>query len=97
VKHKARVVAQGCRQTKGVDFFKTFAPVVKYDSVRLILAIAAKRNLDLHAIDVKNAYLYGDLDEEIYMTQPRGFEIPRKEHLVCQLKQALYGLKQAGN
>ena len=64
--------------------------------MQLLLAVAALENLDIQSIDIKTAYLYGDLDEKIYMEQPEGFKLPRKENKVWQLHKALYGLKQAG-
>jgi len=62
----------------------------------LLFAVAALEDWDIQSIDVKTAYLYGDLDKEIYMEQPEGFRLPGKEHKVWQLRKALYGLKQAG-
>jgi hypothetical protein len=98
VKAKARLVAQGFSQVPGVDYFDTFAPVATFASSRTVLAFAASLNLELHQMDVKGAYLNGELapDEVIYMRQPPGYEIPGKEHLVCRLRKTLYGLKQSG-
>lgn len=93
---RSRVIAKGFSQTEGIDYEETFAPVARLDSLRLLLAIAAHFNLDVHHIDIKSAYLNGDLDEEIYMDQPKGFVVPGKEGLMCLLKKAIYGLKQAG-
>jgi hypothetical protein len=72
------------------------SPVVKYTSVHLVLVNAASLDLDLHSLDIKNAYLYRDLDEEVYMKQPKGFEALGAESMVCHLHKAIYGLKQAG-
>jgi transposase InsO family protein len=94
-RYKARLVAKGFAQTEGVDFQETFAPVAKFTSIRCLLAIAAAEGLDVHQMDVKTAFLNGDLEEEIYMVQPEGFVEKGSEHLVCKLKKALYGLKQA--
>lgn len=94
-RYKARLVAKGFSQVEGVDFTETFAPVAKFSSIRAILAIAAALDLDVQQMDVKTAFLNGDLDEEIYMQQPPGTEQPGKEHLVWRLRKALYGLKQA--
>lgn len=90
---KARLVIKGCAQVHGIDFQETFSPVVKYDSVRVILAIAAARKLMLRQFDIKTAFLYGDLEEDIYMKQPKGYEDGTQ--LVCKLQRSLYGLKQA--
>ena len=94
-RYKARLVARGFMQQHGVDFAETFAPVAKFTSIRVLLAIAAAEDLELHQLDVDTAFLNGDLKEEIYMKQPLGFEEPGREHLVCRLKKSLYGLKQA--
>ena len=94
-RYKAKIVVKGFQQKKGVDFDEIFAPVVKMTSIRMVLSIAASMNLEVEQLDVKTAFLHGDLEEEIYMQQPRGFEKRGKEHLVCRLKKSLYGLKQA--
>lgn len=97
-KHKARLVAQGFSQIPGVDYFDTFAPVARLSSIRTVLAIAAARDMEIHQIDVKAAYLNGKLndDEEIYMRQPPGHIDPYHPHHVCHLRKTLYGLKQSG-
>ncbi|KAJ9535587.1 hypothetical protein OSB04_un001276 [Centaurea solstitialis] len=94
-KYKARLVIQGFRQKEGIDFFDTYAPVARISTIRLLLALAAIHNLVIHQMDVKTAFLNGDLDEEIYMKQPEGFVMPGNENKVCKLKKSLYGLKQA--
>nr|KAJ0221579.1 hypothetical protein LSAT_V11C200099630 [Lactuca sativa] len=94
-KYKAGLVIQGFRQKEGIDFFDTYAPVARISTIRLLLALATIHNLVIHQMDVKNAFLNGDLDEEIYMKQPEGFVMPGNEHKVCKLKKSLYGLKQA--
>nr|KYP31853.1 Retrovirus-related Pol polyprotein from transposon TNT 1-94 [Cajanus cajan] len=94
-RYKARIVVKGCNQKKGIDFEEIFSPVVKMTSIRAILGLAAKLDLEIEQLDVKTAFLHGDLEEEIYMEQPEGFAEPGKEHLVCRLKKSLYGLKQA--
>lgn len=94
VKHKARLVAQGYSQKKGVDYNETFSPVVRLESLRAVIAIATALDLDLHSMDVVGAYLNGKLDEEIYMKQPPGYEDGTDR--VCKLRLGLYGLKQAG-
>lgn len=94
-RHKARLVAKGYSQRPGEDYFETYAPVVKLSSIRLLLALAAEKNLSVHHIDVTTAFLYGDLQEEIYVEQPEFFVQAGEERKVCKLKKALYGLKQA--
>jgi transposase InsO family protein len=94
-RYKARLVAKGFSQKEGVDYKETFAPVAKFTSIRLLLALAAQQDYEIHQMDVKTAFLHGDLDVDIYMRQPEGFVDPSKQHLVCLLKKSLYGLKQA--
>nr|GEY83007.1 zinc finger, CCHC-type [Tanacetum cinerariifolium] len=94
-KYKARLVIQGFRQKEGIDFFDTYAPVARISTIRLLLALAGIHDLVIHQMDVKTAFLNGDLDEEIYMKQPEGFVMPGHESKVCKLKKSLYGLKQA--
>ena len=96
-RYKARLVAKGFTQRKGVDFEETFSPVVKFDSIRTVLSVAAAEDLNLTQFDVCTAYLNGLLRELIFMQQPIGFEVPHRatnKRLVCQLLKALYGLKQ---
>eukprot|EP00253_Pinus_taeda_P023445 PITA_23445 len=92
-RRKARLVAKGFQQVHGIDYDETFAPVAKMDSIRLTLAIAAAQRWEVHQMDVENAFLHGDLSEEIYMEQPHCFI--QDSSLVCRLKKSLYGLKQA--
>ncbi|KAJ9550828.1 hypothetical protein OSB04_014873 [Centaurea solstitialis] len=94
-KYKARLVIQGFRQKEGIDFFDTYAPVARITTIRLLLALAAIHNLVVHQMDVKTAFLNGELNEEIYMRQPEGFVISGNENKVCKLVKSLYGLKQA--
>src|SRR5271154_4706049 len=95
VRLKARLVARGFSQIYGIDYLDTYAPVVKLASIRILLAIAAIFGLEIHQIDVVTAFLAGELEEEIYMEQPEGFEIGSKEDFVCRLRKSIYGLKQA--
>ena len=92
---KARLVAKGYAQKYGVDYDETFSPVVKFQSIRILLALAVQHNLLLHQMDVVTAFLNGLLEEDIYMEQPDGYRQHGQEHLVCKLKRSLYGLKQS--
>jgi len=92
---KARLVAQGFSQKPGLDYVEVFAPTCRMAALRLILAIAAIEDLHIHSIDISNAYLNGDLEEEIYMKQPEGYHAGNPDD-VCHLWKGLYGLKQAG-
>jgi len=94
-RYKARLVARGFTQTKGIDYNATFAPVVKYNTLRLLLALAAYYDWEIQQMDFETAFLNGDLEEDIYMSQPEGFQIPGAEGKVVKLRKALYGLKQA--
>nr|GFA19042.1 zinc finger, CCHC-type [Tanacetum cinerariifolium] len=85
----------GFRQKEVIDYFDTYAPVARITTIRLLLALAVIHNLVIHQMDVKTAFLNGDLDEEVYMKQPEGFVMPGNEHKVCKLVKSLYGLKQA--
>nr|GEU76206.1 zinc finger, CCHC-type [Tanacetum cinerariifolium] len=92
---EARLVIQCFRQNEGIDYFDTYAPVARITIIILLSALAAIHNLVIHQMDVKTAFLNGDLDEEVYMKQPEGFVMPGNEHKVCKLIKSLYGLKQA--
>jgi hypothetical protein len=92
-RYKARLVARGFTQEYGVNYEKTFAPVARLSSVHALLAVAASRHWSLSQMDVKNAFLNGDLSEEVYMQPPPGLSSPPNK--VCRLRRALYGLKQA--
>ena len=94
-KHKARLVAKGYAQTYGIDFEETFSPVAKMATIQSVIALAASKGWILHQMDVKNAFVHGDLQEEVYMDQPLGYEDLDHPNHVCKLKKALYGLKQA--
>lgn len=95
VKYKARVVAKGYVQRQGIDFDEVFAPVARMDSVRLLLAVAAHAGWSVHHMDVKSAFLNGELDEEVYVSQPQGFVDDKHPQRVLRLNRALYGLRQA--
>ena len=94
-RYKARLVAKGFTQREGIDYNEIFSPVVKYKTIRIILALVTFYDLELEQLDVKTAFLYGDLDETIYMSQPEGFISKANPSHVCLLKKSLYGLKQA--
>ena len=94
-RYKARLVAQGFNQRYGIDYEETFSPVVRFESVRTVLSLAANLGLKLHQMDIKTAFLNGELEEEIYMRQPEGSIEVGKEEMVCKLKRSIYGLKQS--
>ena len=95
LRHKARLVVKGYAQREGMDFGEIFSPVARMDSIRILIAIAAQEKWELHHLDVKTAFLNGEIKEDIYITQPEGFEVKGKEDHILKLKKALYGLKQA--
>jgi hypothetical protein len=94
-KFKARLMAKGYTQREGIDYNEIFSPVSCKDSFRIIMALVAHYNLELHQMDVKIAFLSGNLDETIYMAQPKDFVMKGKKKLGCHLKKSIYGLKQA--
>ena len=94
-RYKARVVAQGCSQRFGVDYEETFSPVVRFESIRSVIALGVQHKFQLQQMDVSTAFLHGELTDEVYMRQPEGFVEPGREHLVCRLKRSIYGLKQS--
>ncbi|GKE42247.1 ribonuclease H-like domain, reverse transcriptase, RNA-dependent DNA polymerase [Tanacetum coccineum] len=95
IKHKARLVAKGYIQEHGIDFEEVFAPVARMETIRLLLAIAANNKWEVHHLDVKSAFLHGELKEEVYVTQPEGFTKKGNDGKVYRLIKALYGLRQA--
>ena len=92
---KAPLVAKGFTQREGIDYNETFSPVSCKDSFRIIMALVAHYDLELHQMDVKTTFLNGDQEENVYMAQPKGFIVEGKERMGCHLKKSIYGLKQA--
>ena len=96
VKYKARLVVKCFAQVERVYYNEIFSPVVKYTTIRVVLALITHLNWDLEQLDVKTAFLHGELEETIYMKQPEGYEVHKKSgEQVCMLKKLLYGLKQS--
>jgi hypothetical protein len=95
-KYKARLVARGFTQQHGVNYDETFSPVMRLESLRILLAVAVLRGLLIHQMDVVLAYLIGELDEEVYLLIPEGIDIENKENKALRLNKTLYGLKQSG-
>lgn len=92
---KARLVARGFNQVEGVNFHETFSPVVKFTTVRLVLSFAVSNNWEMRQVDVNNAFLHRDLQEEVYMAQPPGFSHKVFPNHVYKLQRSLYGLRQS--
>nr|GEV43294.1 hypothetical protein [Tanacetum cinerariifolium] len=95
LKNKARLVVKGYQQEKGIDFEESFAPVARIEAIRIFIADVASKNMTIYQMDVKTAFLNGELKEEVYVSQPEGFVDPDHPTHVYRLKKALYGLKQA--
>jgi len=89
----AHLVVRGCNQKEGIDFNEVLSPVVHHTSIRVLLALVALFDLELEQLDVKTAFLHGELEEEIYIKQSKGFIVHSKQNLVCHLKKSLYYLK----
>ena len=94
-KYKAKLVAKGFTQQPGIDFVDTYSPVAKFTSIRILMSVVAKMDLELHQLNVKMAFLNGELKEDIYMVQPDGFQVKGYAYKICKLKRSLYGLKQS--
>ena len=94
-RYKARLVAEGFNQKFGLDYEERFSPVVRFESIRTVIALGAQHNLQLHQMDVSTAFLNGTLHDEVYLQQLEGFIEKEKEHLVCCLNKSIYGLKQS--
>ena len=95
VRNKAWLVCRGYAQVEGQDFDETFAPVTRLESIRMFLTYASHKNFKVYQMDVKSAFLNGDLEEEFYIDKLEGFQLTDNPDNVCKLKKALYGLKQA--
>ncbi|GJU30798.1 zinc finger, CCHC-type containing protein [Tanacetum coccineum] len=93
-KFKTRLVIQGFKQKSVIEYFDTYASVACINIIRLVIALASIHNLIIHQMDVKTAFLNGELDKDVYMNQPQGFSMSGKENKVCKLMKSLYGLKQ---
>ena len=91
---KLDFVIRGFNQNKSVDYFDIYPPVTKTVTIKTLVALATIHDLVVQQMDVKTSFINGDLKEEVYMTQPEGFVVPRQEDKVCKLRKSLYGLKQ---
>jgi hypothetical protein len=94
-RNEARLVCKGYAQVEVIDFEETFSPISRMEEIKLILSYACSKNIKVYQMDVKLDFLNGDLEEEVYIEKPKGFELSENENYVCRLKKALYGLKQA--
>ena len=88
-------MAKGYSQRHGIDYDEVFSPVARHTSIRVVLALIAHQDLEFEQLDVKTAFLHGNLEEEIFLEQPKGFKKPGTKNLVCKLKKSLYGLIQS--
>jgi hypothetical protein len=93
-RYKARLVVQGFSQVEGVEYQETFSPVIRSESIKLLMAVAASQNKEVHQMDFTTAFLNGTIEGEIYMKQPVGYEDEANPDKVCRLVKSLYGLKQ---
>jgi hypothetical protein len=94
-RNKARLVCKGYAQVEGIEFEEKFAPVARMEAICLLLAYACSKNIKMYQMDVKSSFLNGELEKEVYIEQPKGFQLSENADYVCKLKKALYGLKQA--
>ena len=95
IRNKARLMAQGYTQVEGTDYCQTYAPVARLESIRILLAYANHHNITLYQMDIKSAFLNGEIEQEVYVKQPPGFVNPKKPNHVYELHKVLHGLKQA--
>ena len=94
-KYKARFMAKGFSQKEGIDYEETFAPIARYSSIQTIISLADEMGWRVHQMDIKTAFLHRVIKEEVYIEQPKGFDVENRETHVCRLHKALYGIKQA--
>jgi hypothetical protein len=94
-RNNARLVCKGYAQIEGIDFEETFSPISRMEAIRFLLAYACSKNVKVYQMEVKLDFLNGELEEEVYIEQPEGFQLSGNTDYVCKLKKALYGLKQA--
>jgi hypothetical protein len=92
---KDRLVCKGYAQVEGTDFEETFSPVARMEAIRLLLAYECSKNIKVYHMDVKSSFMNGEIEEEVYIEQPEGFQFSENEYYVCKLNKSLYGLKQA--
>lgn len=93
VRDKARLLCKGYAQVEDIDFEETFAPVSRLEAIRMFLAFLAYKGYKIYQMDVKSTFLNGNLEEEVYIEQPKGFKLLENKDFVCKLRKALYGLK----
>jgi hypothetical protein len=93
-RNKSKLVCKGYAQIEGIDFEKTYAPVARMEAICFLLAYACSKNVKVYQMDVKSVFLNGELEEEVYIEQPEGFQLSKNTDYVCKLKKDLYGLKQ---
>lgn len=95
VRNKARLVCKGYSQQEGIDYEETYAPIARIKEIRMFLAYAMNKKFKVYQMDVKSAFLNGELEEGIYIEKPEGFPLLEDKDMVCKLKKSLYGLKEA--
>jgi hypothetical protein len=92
-RNKARLVCKGYAQVEEIDFEETFAPVARIEAICFLLAYACSKNIKMYKMDVKSSFMNGELEEEVYIEQPEGFQLSENANYVCKLKKVMYGLK----
>jgi hypothetical protein len=95
MKNKARLVCKGYSKVEGIDFIETFAPIARREVIKMFLAFSCFKNFKVYQMDVKYAFLNGNLEEEVYIEQPKGFLLSENKDHVCKFKKSLYGINQA--
>jgi hypothetical protein len=94
-RNKSRLVCKGYAHIEGIEFEESFSPVARMGEIHFLLAYACSKNVKVYQMDVKSSFLNGELEEEVYIEQPEGFQLSKNTDYVCKLKKALYGLKHA--